>query len=284
MILWNFDSRLWQGTGLHMRACTRYIIGLLALVAGLVGATVARSDDKDTATPKPIRVLFVGNSQIYYNDMPRTLELLSESAPKDRPRIKAGRALTGGATLEYHWNKGTSKDTPRSKITEEKWDYVVIQEYSSVASPENFTKYAKLFHDLIRPTGAQTVLFATAYFPSPYPKPFQDLHDSHVALSRELKVPLAAGGKAWMTFLGDNSTLEQRLDLFDKDKGHPGKKGSYLYACTFYALVTGSSPVGLTHRLGNPEQTITPDEAKRFQEAAWQVHQEVNGKPPQSKP
>lgn len=260
----------------------RHSIGLLALLVSMAG--VAFSQEKEAESPKPIRVLFVGNSQIYYNDMPRILEALAESAPKDRPRIKAGRALTGGATLEYHWNKGTGKDTPRAKITEEKWDYVVIQEYSSVASQESFTKHARLFHELIRPTGAQTVLFATANFPSPYPKGFQDLHDKHVALAQELKVPLAAGGKAWMAYWGDNPTLEQRLDLFDKDKGHPGKKGSYLYACTFYALFTGQSPVGLTHRLPSPEHTITPDEAKRFQEAAWQVHQEVNGKPPARKP
>jgi hypothetical protein len=90
---------------------------------------------------------------------------------------------------------------------------------------------------------------------------------------------VAAAGKAWLAFWGDNPTQEQILDLYDKDKGHPGPKGSYLYACTLYPILTGHSPVGLTHSVPNlPKGLIVPDEAKRFQEAAWRVHQEVNGK------
>ena len=41
-----------------------------------------------------------------------------------------------------------------------------------------------------------------------------------------------------------------------------------------YAVLTGQSPVGLTHRIPKqPEDTITAEEAKKFQEAAWRVHQ-----------
>ena len=46
--------------------------------------------------------------------------------------------VAGGATLKGHWNRGTDKDTARGKITAEKWDYVILQDYSSVTSREEF--------------------------------------------------------------------------------------------------------------------------------------------------
>jgi hypothetical protein len=258
-------------------SCSRH--RLLATVSLLVltvnGSAIA--DEKD-AVPKSIRVLFVGNSQIFYNDLPKILETLAESAPKDRPRIKAERAVFGGASLESHWNKGDGKDTARGKIAAEKWDYVILQEIY-YGKPEPFNKYARLFHDLIQQHGAKTVLYCTASINQDYPQGFEALHDMHIALGKELKVPVAAAGKAWRTYWGENPAEEARLDLYHADKAHPGWKGSYLSACTLYALLTGQSPVGLTHRLpGQPEETLSPAQAKRFQEAAWQVHQEINGK------
>ena len=260
----------------------RFGVGLFLLVGGSVGMPLAANDDKQAAAPKPIRVLFVGNSQFYYNNLHKIVEALAESAPKDRPRIftdarPSDRAVAGGATLESHWKRGTGKDTARGKLAEEKWDFVILQDYTYVTSKENFAQYARLFHDVIRQNGAKTVLFSTASFPKQIPKSFLDVNERHVTVARELKVPVAAGGKAWLAYWGDDPTTEQILDLYDKDKGHPGPKGSYLYACTLYPILTGHSPVGLTHRIPNqPEKTISPVEAKRLQEAAWRVHQEVN--------
>ncbi|MCE9530156.1 MAG: hypothetical protein K8T89_03320 [Planctomycetes bacterium] len=263
-----------------------FAVSLFILLAGVAGMGFAAEEKKEAAHSKPIRVLFVGNSQVYYNHLHRIVEALAESAPKDWPRIitdarPSDRSVAGGSTLEKHWNRGSGKDTARGKITDEKWDYVIIQEFYSYASPESTDKYARLFHELIRENGAKMVLLCTSHVFDKYPKGFQEIHDAHVALGRTLQVPVAAAGRAWMIYWGDNSTEEQRLDLFDKDRGHPGKKGSYIYACTLYALLTGRSPVGLTNRISNePENTITPAQAMKFQEAAWQAHQETNGKKP----
>lgn len=263
--------------------CNRSILKGILLCAGL-SWTLAGADDKAAPPPQPLRVLFVGNSQFYYNQMPKIVEVMAESAPKDRPRILADwrpsdRSVAGGATLERHWKFGTGKDTARGKITEEKWDYVVLQEFSGVASRESTNEYARLFHDLIRQHGAKTVLFSTAHVANKFPKGFQEINETNAALARELKVPVAAAGLAWLAYLGDNPTPDQILALYDPDKGHPGPKGSYLYACTLYALLTGQSPVGLTHRLPHlPENAIPAEEATRMQEAAWRAHQENNGK------
>src|SRR5687768_3900314 len=99
---------------------------LLLTFIMLGGPVAVQSEDKPAA--KEIHVLFVGNSQIFYNDLPKIVETLADSAAADKPRIKAGRALFGGASLESHWNKGTGEGTARAKIAGEKWDYVVLQD------------------------------------------------------------------------------------------------------------------------------------------------------------
>jgi hypothetical protein len=263
-------------------SCQRWFF--LAVGVWIIGLAGAPARDRSDAQPKELRVLFLGNSQIFYNDLPRTVEALAESAPADRPRIKASQFTPGGASLESLWNKGADKGSARAKITEEKWDYVILQERFD-AKADSFNKYAPLFHEVIEKQGAKTVLFCTASISSQYPQGFQELHDMHVTLGKKMHLPVAAAGKTWLTYWGNDTTPEQRLALYDPDKDHPGKKGSYIYACSLYAVLTGQSPVGLTHRIPKqPEDTVTPAEALKFQEAAWKVHREMNGQEKASKP
>jgi hypothetical protein len=251
---------------------------LFAAVAWIAGRASLDAQEQGQPQAKELRVLFIGNSQIYSNELPRTLEALAESAARDRPRIKAGQFTPGGASLESLWNKGADQGSARAKIAEAKWDFVVLQEHFN-AKPDSFNKYAALFHEAIAKNGSKTVLFCTASISSLYPKGFQDMLEMQAALGKKLNVPVAAAGRAWLTYWGDNPTPEERLALYDPDKAHPGKRGSYIYACALYAVLTGNSPVGLTNRLPKqPEDTITPADARKFQEAAWKVHQEINGK------
>ncbi len=257
-----------------MRFFTRHCSFAVLVVALAVGARLP-AQQPAPAKPKALQVLFIGNSQIYYNDLPRMLEALAESAPEDRPRIQTDRFVPGGASLEGLWKAGTDKGKARAKIQEKKWDYVIVQEIYH-ARPESFEQYAPLFHELIQKNGSRTVLFCTATVSQAYPKGFHDMYEMQLAMGKKLKVPVAAGGKAWLAYWGDAPTVEQRLALYAPDKAHPGKKGSYIYACTLYAVLTGQSPVGLTNRIPKqPDDTITPAEARQYQEAAWRVYQEV---------
>src|SRR5262245_55383414 len=109
----------------------RFVEGVFCLAAGGLGLASA-ADKKEAPPPKQIRVLFVGNSQIYYNHLPKIVEALANSAPNDRPRIytdarPTDRAVAGGASLESHWKRGTGKNSARAKIAEEKWDFVILQ-------------------------------------------------------------------------------------------------------------------------------------------------------------
>jgi len=79
-----------------------------------------------------------------------------------------------------------------------------------------------------------------------------------------------------MKFLGPDPSEEQLLDLYDKDRGHPGPKGIYFYACLLYACLTGCNPGGFVSEFKDIRDGvfISREEAANMQEAAWQQYLE----------
>ena len=260
---------------------TKYLAGsiLCSLVINLVCATA------DAAEKPPLKVLFIGNSQMSHYGLPQMLEAIS-AASNEGPRIKTGNGIVGGKSLKGHWESGTGEGTPRGMIAAEKWDYVVIQDiYAHVDNKPDrqvFEDYATRFDHAIRRSGSKTIIFATASVTEytiatyRYPDSFKELNDMQISFAAKMGIPVAAGGYAWIKYLGSNPTLEQRLDLYDKDKGHPGAKGTYIYACLLYAVLTGISPDGLPCEFKNIRGgiSIPKDEAMKMQQAAWEQYKE----------
>ena len=233
-----------------------------------------------------LNVLFIGNSQMSHYDLPTMLHIMAESASPDRPRIEVGRAIVGGKSLKSHWESGTGEGTPRGMIADGKWDYVVIQDiYAHLGnkpSPQVFEDYATRFDHSVKQAGSKMIILATASVTEftintyRYPDSFKELNDMQIAFAKKTGIPVAAAGYAWIKYLGPSPTLEQRLDLYDKDKGHPGGKGTYIYACLLYAVMTGLNPEGLPYEFKNIRGgiSIPKDEALRMQKAAWEQYQE----------
>jgi hypothetical protein len=249
--------------------------------------------DKTNASSAPkklaprLRVLYLGNSQMEQNQLPMMIKLLSQSAPPDCPRIDFGQVLLGGYGLKKYWEAGEGPKSPRGKIASAKWDYVVFQP-SVVDTSEILETYGMLFYEAIKKTGAKTILFATAgqskksapqYI---YPESFLKLNDMQMAFRKKHGVIVAPAGCAWIRYLGPNPSEDKLLDLYAPDKAHPGGKGTYIYACMLYAIITGRSPVGLVHDIKvipidyvyGKTLSIDPKEAKRMQQAAWDEYLE----------
>ena len=266
------------------------------LLSGLVGICSAIVSVAQESTPQSsqqdrwdaayrdgsLKVLFIGNSQMQCYDLPQMVKIMSESAPADRPRLTIGRALLGGKGLKGYWEAGEGQGSPRAMIASEKWDHVVIQEIFN-ARDQEFQDYAAKFDDQIRRSGAKTILFATASVTEDYsasfryPDAFRKLNDMQLSFGKARGIPVAAAGYAWMKYLGPSPSEEQRLDLYHPDKGHPGPKGTYIYACLLYAVITGKTPEGLTSEFPNLRGgiTIARQEATNMQKAAWQQYQEA---------
>lgn len=254
--------------------------GMLWAALGLAAsATLARAGDSAataaSSRPTPLKVLFLGNSQMSWFDVPRMVQMMSESAPPDSPRVQASSSLVGGASLRTHW------ETREARLEAGQWDYVVIQEIFNRDNPE-FSTYAARFDELIRKNGAKMLLFATAnvtrhYDPKfSFPDSTRHLNDIQIAFAKQHGIGVAAAGYAWIRYLGEDPSEAQVLDLYASDKGHPGLKGSYIYACLLYACITGKSPMGLTSEFPDIKGgvSIPRPEATKLQQAAWEEYLE----------
>ena len=236
----------------------------------LIVGIIANNSTGDTPkeSPKTLNVLLVGNSQCPTIVANQLLEKLAAS-DKGGASIKVGGCIKGGASLKSHWEAGTVKGSAREMIESGNWDFIILQDIYNVQEPA-FQPYARLFRDLIKKTGKQSILFGTASILSDFPKGFERQHRLYMNMGRELGVSVVDSSEAYIKYFGPNPTKEKMESLFAKDKAHPGLWGSYLYSCGIYSVVTGRTAIGLAF----PE-SIPANVAKALQETSWAQYKET---------
>jgi hypothetical protein len=127
---------------------------------------------------------------------------------------------------------------------------------------------ARDLNEKITAAGARTVLFMTWGYVrgdrrdephDTYAAMQARLADGYSKLGSELGAPVAPAGLAWAEAL----RREPRLDLWAGDGQHPGRLGSYLAACVFYAMLSGREPAQSRFTAG-----IQPAQARLLQQVA----------------
>ena len=212
-----------------------------------------------------LRVLFVGNSYTYVNDLPGTVADLVRAGGTP---MEVATVAVGGATLADH---ATSTETGTA-LGAQRWTDVVFQEQSLLpASPgyraAEFIPAARVLAGRIAPSGARTLLFETWAHRDGWPEegidgygPMQDAIDqAYAEAGRATGATVVPVGAAWRAALAADPALE----LWQADGSHPAPAGTYLAACVFYAALTSRSPVGLPARLG-----VSDDVARELQRVA----------------
>lgn len=268
-----------------------FIIGIF-LLGGWDGSSNPQAHGgRQTAHPKKIRLLFIGNSYTYFNNLP---QMLADLAAASEPKIEVETEMVtvGGATLKRHWDEGKALEV----IRRSKWDYVVLQEQSTLGpaplvnnslqinNPKLFYDYARRFDVEIKRTGAKTVFYMT-WARLNAPETQAALTSAYTTIATETKSIMAPAGVAWERALKANPELSLHLP----DKSHPTPSGSYLAACVLYSTLFGKSPEGLSGRLlgfqidtggttlaeaGAELVNLSPEEAERLQRIAWETAKE----------
>ena len=227
------------------------------------------------AADDSLRVLFIGNSHTYVNDLPGLFSGLSEAG--GRP-VRTDASTFGGYSLEDH----TKTQATLDKISQDSWSYVLLQEQSVVPTIHYWRYYsmypaARLLDSLIQLQGARTAFYMTwgwknggsqSYGDSWSPD-FRDyfemqesLRAAYEEIADELSSTMAPVGMAFECARRTDSLV----DLWQDDYCHATLEGTYLGACVFYAVLHGSSPVGLEFYGGLDQVT-----ARFCQEIAWQT-------------
>ena len=240
---------------------------------------------------RPLRLLFIGNSYTYVNNLP---EMFAKLAEAGHQQVETLMVAPGGWRLQDHWDKG---EAPKI-LHGGRWDYVVLQEQSllgtnfllngkpRVKNDEVFRPWADKWAAEISKAGARPVFYLT-WARKGTPEDQSVLTDAYMRAAKANQALVAPVGIAWAAVRQQHPSI----DLFYTDGSHPSAAGTYLAACTFYATIFRASPVGLPakitgHRVNldtaqvEADRTavlvdLAPGDAQALQAAAWAAWQSI---------
>lgn len=229
----------------------------LALIASVAVPPTSCHDNLLSAPDFPdsaTRVLFIGNSLTYQNDLPSMMVALARQAGDTQ--LQAATVAFPDYALEDHWAEGTA----RRFLTERKWEYVVMQQGSSAlpASQVNLRAGALQFAPLIRAAGAEPVMYMV--WPSrarlgDFPAVLQSYRNAAMAIDGIF----APAGDAWTAY-GDLSAC------YAFDGLHPTVRGTYLAALVLLERIRHIAPESLPPSI--PGVAMAESEVRALQRAA----------------
>jgi hypothetical protein len=211
----------------------RPFVTLLAALACL-GPSGPELPDPPTGPGK--HVLFVGNSLTYYNDLPRILEALADSAGETP--LETRMLAFPDFSLEDHWNDGRAAAT----IRKGGWHHVVLQQGpSSVeANRQLLVQYATAFDQVTKQHGGASALYMV-WPTQDRPQDFERSSESYRLAAEAVNGLLFPVGDAWR----ETWTRDASIALYSADGLHPSAEGSYLAALVMYGVLYDKTPVGL---------------------------------------
>jgi hypothetical protein len=218
----------------------------------LISASGCSSLKPCSDDPNCTKVLFIGNSFTFVNDLPGTFAALAKSG---KHRVETDMAAPGGWALSDHVKAAETLD----KIKSSKWNFIVLQEQSqrpADAQVRETKMYppARTLVSLIRKNGAEPIFFLTWGHKNGWPENAimtyrdmqQGLNNGYLSIASELDARVSPVGVAWALTRRDNP----QMNLWQADGSHPAVQGTYLAACVFYAVIFQESPEGLSFRDG----------------------------------
>lgn len=204
--------------------------------------------------PGEIRVLFIGNSLTYWNDLPGVVEALADSV--DVGPVRVGSVTAPDFSLSDHWDDGAAL----SAIARGGWTYVVLQQGPSAleSSRALLIADAQRFAERIRAVSAQPALYQV--WPS-IARQFdwdRSLESYRLAADTVQGVLLPAGS-AWRAAWARDSGL----DFYSPDGLHPTVAGTWIAAAAMLATLTTINvwalPAGV--RTAGGTRFVIPDSA-----------------------
>ena len=225
---------------------------ILLLVISLVTKSIAAQSVK--------RVLFLGNSYTYVNNLP---QLFADVAHSAGDSVIFDSNTIGGYTLQNHCNDANSL----AKIMIGSWDMVVLQEQSQMPSfpisqvQSSVFPYAHQLDSLIHLYNpcAETIFYMTwgrktgdatncSIWPPVCTYEGMDslLRMRYLMMADDNNGIVAPVGPVWHYIRNQNPLLE----LYQIDLSHPSLAGSYAAACAFYASVFRHDPMLITNDCG----------------------------------
>jgi hypothetical protein len=187
------------------------------------------------------KILFIGNSLTYTNELPITLAaLVTSSGTNDE--IRVGQKVEGGWTLAQLFDQS---DAVKAIKEDGPWTHVVLQDQSTtpLTAPASTLASTEKFSQVIKDAGAKTVMFETWSLVDQQESQGK-LKEVYQECARDSNGIFVPAGEAFSLCHSEHP----EINLYSDDR-HPNALGTYLAACVFYKKIYGRSPVGLPANL-----------------------------------
>lgn len=219
------------------------------LVMGSTATAAEAPKVKPVENASPKRLLFVGNSYLYYGDSlhNHVRRMAQASDPENKKKYKYKSATISGSAIFDH--KIESYLEPGKLRVKKPFQWVILQGGSASIRTDKrkvaFDTTVTAFDKEIKKHGAKTALYMTHAYVKPHkrydPNMTRDLEKLYVATGNKVGALVIPVGLAF------EEAYKQRPDTkFHKtfDGSHPSLIGTFLAANVVYASLYGRSPVG----------------------------------------
>ena len=190
---------------------------------------------KANANRDTLRVLFVGNSYIYYNNLIQMVSLLSDSMDT---KLICTKSTLGGSHLGEHWNslKGLQS---KQLIEKNKYDIVVIQDNSMwpIDHPDSLLWYGNKFCDLIKSRSAKPFLYNT-WSRKKTPQTQDQINRAYESVSSACGAKIVPVGQIFQEVIKAKPDWE----LYHVDGSHPSPLGTFIASLALVKSFTGKLP------------------------------------------
>jgi hypothetical protein len=179
-----------------------------------------------------LKVLFIGNSHTYFNDMPHLFAGMCETLTGERTEVTM--LAFSNRTLKWHCDEYFSV---RFALLYGGYDYCVIQQFGHPLPPVEETEPP--LGELVRlceRVGTKPVLYMT-WARKSEPEKAAEISTVYRALAEKYHTLLAPMAELFETV----RTAHPEIELFWFDGSHASPYGDYLIAATLAAVVTGKT-------------------------------------------
>ena len=189
-----------------------------------------------------LRVLIIGNSYTFYNNLPAVLEALSRktACPLEVSSYTAGAmSLHSFLTMPRHAKA-------RQMVESGQFDWVILQDQSQTPAfkPEETLSSVQQWCSIARRSRTKVLLFLTWAHASRQGNallPMLDMQErtssTYCRAALQNKARVAPAGEAWAAW----HRRKPEISLYDKDGSHPNPTGTYLTACVLHASISGKA-------------------------------------------
>jgi len=174
------------------------------------------------------RILFIGNSHTYYNDLPLVTARLFEALCPGARMVPVMIAHPGRLLEEHRWEPEV-----RFNVLHGQYDWVVLQQGAHpFPGLSTLIEDGAALADQAREAGAEPIAYMT-WSEQRYPDRQAVMSQAYHEFGKAHQVRVCPVGTVWDAIRKENPDIA----LYDEDGEHASPTGSFLAACTFALLL-----------------------------------------------